>query len=344
MIQKLIKLSIIGIHCLIASYIFSHGFAEFTPLLTSEGWFSIQEIVENIRSEEMTYSVYRCTNLETKEYDTPEIVNVMKSETNCTIWLIVGPYFNDRICCTPSQEFYLPLEQQWRPAYALAPGDTLLSKYGTYIELRDVVFSPDPRTVYSICVTTHPEQDNAWYFVGHQMILTHNMCLPAATVAVSIPWDILLAGGACAIELGPATLGVSVAIAAGAGLGYSVYRCIQRSPELKPSTLIFDKETIATQVYNKQESQNAQENEKPKKEGRAPGKPTEQDGYTPPKQWDGEKVKHPQTGQVGYPDNRGRIWVPTGEGGLAHGGPHWDVIPVKSRGQKVDIYPGGRKR
>jgi hypothetical protein len=25
------------------------------------------------------------------------------------------------------------------------------------------------------------------------------------------------------------------------------------------------------------------------------------------------------------PDSNGNVWVPTGQGGLAHGGPHWDV-------------------
>lgn len=58
----------------------------------------------------------------------------------------------------------------------------------------------------------------------------------------------------------------------------------------------------------------------------APGKPTEKDGFIPPKKWDGKKVPHPETGQYGYPDKYGSIWVPSGLGNLAHGGPHWDVI------------------
>lgn len=68
------------------------------------------------------------------------------------------------------------------------------------------------------------------------------------------------------------------------------------------------------------------QNSKPVKE---PGIPTEEDGFIPKKNWDGEKIRHPKTGQIGYPDNEGGVWIPTGIGPLAHGGPHWDHIDKK---------------
>ena len=77
-------------------------------------------------------------------------------------------------------------------------------------------------------------------------------------------------------------------------------------------------------------------------DAQAPGKPTEDDGYKPPKKWDGKKAKHPKTGQHGYPDKKGKVWVPTGPGSLAHGGPHWDVI--NKDGGHENIMPGGGKR
>jgi hypothetical protein len=40
-----------------------------------------------------------------------------------------------------------------------------------------------------------------------------------------------------------------------------------------------------------------------------------------------------------YPDEDGNVWVPTGEGGAAHGGPHWDV--ETPGGGYQNIYPGG---
>jgi RHS repeat-associated protein len=55
----------------------------------------------------------------------------------------------------------------------------------------------------------------------------------------------------------------------------------------------------------------------------APGKPTEKDGYYPPKHYNGEKVKYPKGPGYGYLDKDGNVWVPTGSNG--HGGPHWDV-------------------
>ncbi len=55
---------------------------------------------------------------------------------------------------------------------------------------------------------------------------------------------------------------------------------------------------------------------------------------------DGKKKKHPKTGQYGWPDKKGKIWVPTGPGSTAHGGPHWDV--VDPNGHDYDnVYPGG---
>ena len=76
-------------------------------------------------------------------------------------------------------------------------------------------------------------------------------------------------------------------------------------------------------------------------EAQAPGKPTENDGFIAKKKWDGKKVTHPKTGQVGWPDKKGWIWSPTGPTG--HGGPHWDT--VSPDGLEYDnVYPGGKVR
>lgn len=77
-------------------------------------------------------------------------------------------------------------------------------------------------------------------------------------------------------------------------------------------------------------------------DAQAPGVPTVQDGFVPPKRWDGKKHRHPINGKVGYPDKKGNIWVPTGPGPLAHGGPHWDVQTPDGRAKNV--YPGGKVR
>jgi len=75
---------------------------------------------------------------------------------------------------------------------------------------------------------------------------------------------------------------------------------------------------------------------------RAPGVPTADDGFTPPKNWNGELVRNPNGPGVGYPDRKGRVWVPTGTGPTAHGGPHWDV--QTPGGGYENVYPGGKVR
>jgi DnaJ-class molecular chaperone len=67
------------------------------------------------------------------------------------------------------------------------------------------------------------------------------------------------------------------------------------------------------------------------------------DGYMPPKRWDGKKIIHPKTGQSGWPDDKGNVWVPTGsKPSRAYGKPHWDVVDRK--GKHKNILPGGKKR
>ena len=85
-------------------------------------------------------------------------------------------------------------------------------------------------------------------------------------------------------------------------------------------------------------------------EADAPGCPTAEDGYVPPKKWDGKKVKNPNGKGKGFPAKDGKVWVPTGNAGSlpgttgpAHGGPHWDVQDPKTGGH-VNVYPGGLRR
>ena len=78
---------------------------------------------------------------------------------------------------------------------------------------------------------------------------------------------------------------------------------------------------------------------------KAPGKPAPNDGYNPPKRGpgsDGDKVKNPNGPGWGWAADDGGVWVPTGEGSLAHGGPHWDV--QYPGGGYLNVYPGGRTR
>jgi len=75
-----------------------------------------------------------------------------------------------------------------------------------------------------------------------------------------------------------------------------------------------------------------------------PGKPTDEDGYFPPKNWDGKKVAAPNGRGYGWPDKDGDVWVPSGADG--HGGPHWDVQDGKTGRNHKNVRPkksGGQK-
>jgi RHS repeat-associated protein len=75
---------------------------------------------------------------------------------------------------------------------------------------------------------------------------------------------------------------------------------------------------------------------------KAPGKPGPAEGFIDPK--GGENwIPNPFPGRGGashgWEDSKGRVWCPTGQGGRAHGGPHWDVQDPKTGGN-TNVPPG----
>jgi RHS repeat-associated protein len=74
---------------------------------------------------------------------------------------------------------------------------------------------------------------------------------------------------------------------------------------------------------------------------KAPGRPGDAEGYCGPKGGD-DWVRNPNGRGNGWRDKNGNVWVPTGPGGEAHGGPHWDV--QTPGGGYVNVYPGGARR
>ena len=74
---------------------------------------------------------------------------------------------------------------------------------------------------------------------------------------------------------------------------------------------------------------------------KSPGKPTEKDGFKPDKKQGDKLVKNPNGQGKGWLDEKGEVWVPTGND--AHGGPHWDVQNART-GRHRNVYPGGKVR
>ncbi|WP_330745848.1 RHS repeat-associated core domain-containing protein, partial [Burkholderia territorii] len=74
---------------------------------------------------------------------------------------------------------------------------------------------------------------------------------------------------------------------------------------------------------------------------KAPGKPGKAEGFCDCKL--GETWAKLDDGRgSGWVDKSDNVWVPTGLGADAHGGPHWDV--QMPGGEYENVYPGGRRR
>lgn len=218
------------------------------------------------------------------------------------------------IIAAPSQKFYMHNYDAWFKAKDIMLDDVFcgtsvqeLQVQNIFLEKAEVeLFDIQLDEVHTFCVTKHD-------------IIVHNF--PPFVVGVSFAF-----GGGVSFQ------GISASLCiAGIWIGSKILKCDKQkgfeaeivvSPNLgdEPITQLQDNATQGVQ---------------------APGRPTEDDGFIPKKNWDGRKVKHPKTGQVGWPDKKGSVWVPSGPSG--HGGPHWDVISKDGK-EHWNIVPGGRKR
>lgn len=243
-----------------------HGFGANTLVRTSGGWWGIEQVCRQVCSNEnRQISSY---DLNLSSYIRCCVKSVGESETNCYFRLGFDEWFNDDVICTPTQEFYLSLTKQWIPAYQLKIGDQLLSESRIYKLITHIEFVKKPLNVYSIEI-----EETHTFFVGRHSILTHNMLLPVLSAGLGISFGAgAAAGGAAGSFLGPATFVGGVVIGGVIGV---VIRTLSNG-EIQHYQLLFNANDI-DQYFQNNKSDDAQ----------APGKPTEEDGYEPPKKWEG---------------------------------------------------------
>lgn len=304
-------------HLLLTSLLLNgHGFASSTKVKMDNGYAKIEELYDKKTKAKKAIKSY---DIRRKIFKKSSIHKTGKSITNCFLLI----HFNENECepisCTPSQEFYHLLLQEWVSAFHLHPGDILLAANGNY-SVQKIDFFEDPLCVYGIEVKkTHT------YFVAKQEILTHNICLPLTIGGIAASFT---CGAASGGSLG--SIGGSVACISGmivGGMLGSIIKSLFYSKKIQYASH-FDTENIRKTLFNQRDNLDPQ----------APGKPSEKDGFYPKKNWDGKKVKHRRG--YGWPDKKGNIWIPTGPNG--HGGPHWDV--QKPNGEYENIVPGGKTR
>lgn len=258
-------------------------------------------------------------------------VRTAQSRSNCYFKIRFDEQSCNDIQCTPYQEFYVPLQENWVPAFKLKQGDMLFSRTRGLIEVRKLIFFEQPLDVYSIEI-----KKNHNYFVGHYGILTHNMIVPTIFIMST---GTAFGSGAAA---GSALSGCFGPIAAmgGAALGGIigvVIKKIVKKNKVPTYDLCFDIDKIK---HERNRTFDVKSTEVDPHGAQAPGKPTENDGFIPKKNWDGKKVRNPNGRGYGWPDDEGNVWVPSGPNG--HGCPHWDVqLP---NGDHRNIVPGGRVR
>ncbi len=133
---------------------------------------------------------------------------------------------------------------------------------------------------------------------------------------------------ACAVEGGAALYGL---LYLGVATGMCVQYCQPALNSLGNALNVLG-DTLGSIFYNKPPA-NAWDPNGPK----APGYPGGQPDYEDPKggpNW----VPNPNGRGYGWEDASGNVWVPTGQGDLAHGGPHWDVQDPRS-GDYENVYP-----
>lgn len=301
--------------------IHGHGFDQWTVVKKDCGHYvNLGTIYNDSARHKVSIRSYA---LENNQCISQKIKAASKGTTNCFFRIGLDNSPTNDILCTPSQEFYAPEKKQWLTPLGLEVGDSLLDENGNYVPITRIEFIKHPLKICSIEI-----ENSHNYFVGHHFVLTHNIVIPisaAAGIGCSFGSG-ATAGGSSTAYFGPVTC--SIGIVVGGIIGVSVYIFTADKGRTEINC------TFPVDKIEKNLVDNAE---------RAPGVPTEKVGFKPKKNWDGKKVVHPGNGQYGYPAANGKIWVPTGEGPLAHRGPHWDVS-YPDGSEHENVMPDGTRR
>lgn len=133
MVSTRIFLATFFLFLLITQSIVPHGLGADTLLWTSD-WKNIQEVCEELVREHVdlftpSYDIARGIPASRAEFQQRiqdgwvRIKGAARSVTNCYMRITLGNRPHETICCTPAQEFYVPVMRKWVPAIDLEVGD-----------------------------------------------------------------------------------------------------------------------------------------------------------------------------------------------------------------------------
>ena len=237
------------------------------------------------------------------------------------------------------QQVYDPVHKKFVAASALTTNNYLIDENDRVLPCLSVTKKPNTQICYELSLAK-PHV----FYASDMEILVHNF-------DVGIGIAIAFGGGEIVIKSITATFAL-----VGLALGITATQSSKRPIDVELSYYA-DSGTSAPPApaapdsegktgEQKTEGKECQEGDK--ENIKAPGRPTENDGFPPKKKKKktgskDDRVKHPITGAKGWEDKHGNIWVPTGEGQLAHGGAHWDVQSKDGKSYK-NVFPGGHVR
>ena len=236
------------------------------------------------------------------------VIFIAKKQIDRYISLMVN---NEVICADCDQKLLSVVNDDWIAVQKLREHDLLMAAETNYA-LTSIEMKNECIDVYSLSVAEYHN-----FFVSKADLLAHNL------------FPVILLGLSCAFGGGFEFAGMSLGLA---GLGtYLGYQWHKKDKGYHSDIVISAAMDDGLHLKDSEQNNGAQ----------APGMPTANDGYFPPKKWDGKKVKNPRGTGYGWPDRDGNIWVPSGPNG--HGGPHWDVQIPRGKTYR-NILPGGRER
>lgn len=283
------------------------GFVAGTLVKTPHGY----QAIEQLTPQDLVYSFDKEGNSHTSKIKATYFFTSSR-----TIMLEIQ---GETICTTARQKFYNRDTNSWQKAKSITTDTSL--------------YSLDHQLIPVLAIN---ETDQASQFFDIELEDVHTFCITKHDIIVH-NFPPLAIGISCAFGGGIVLEGIYGSLCV-AGLWFGT-KLFKKDPNNKHSN-ITAQPTVSCNPGNTHDDIIAYTHYNHNQGAQAPGKPTENDGFVPKKNWDGKKVKHPKTGQVGWPDKKGDVWVPTGVGPLAHRGPHWDVIDKK--GKHRNVLPGGR--